>query len=493
VSRIKVENVEEAIRAAEQLKRSGRPYWFRGQRKDWPVRSSLLRLTPEDRNLAMEKIARYDWWIKHTPGLENLAANADPAIAVAQHYGLPTNFVDFTTNPEVAGFFASEMANSTTAGDMACIICLDVQDFKRFWQLLPGRYPPPEFLELMVPDLWRLEAQQGRFLYCPYENVEHLYDFDRILFPNTHPLEGIIREDVYPDRKSHLEILLAQYFMNETMTENMRGWNLEGITQYKIEVPKEGCEPEVFPKGLPEHPSWTDATLRPWVELRGESYRETQTATTFEVIVSDLQDSARLVGDVSEQVMINLFSIPGVRDKIVKWQVQMKVDHGLPDNFGSLLAQRLSRLWDGLRRLPYENGDMALGLGKCVAFAVALGGDFRNPNSQHWESAASQCLAEPVELEFGAEDGIYSRGYASTAGLTAAVRPDILSYVADQWRERFAGNIRGILQTAWTPRKTFDFGLLTPIFAREIAPFQVLARDSAIFYSPARLVSLGLP
>jgi hypothetical protein len=54
-------------------------------------------------------------------------------------------------------------------------------------------------------------------------------------------------------------------------------------------------------------------------------------------------------------------------------------------------------------------------------------------------------------------------------------------------------NVRGVLQTAWTPKKTFDLGPLTPLFAREIAPYQVLARDTAVFYSPARLVSLGLP
>jgi hypothetical protein len=63
---------------------------------------------------------------------------------------------------------------------------------------------------MTVPDLWRLEAQHGCFLFCPYDNVERLYDFDRIFFPNTHPLRGVRREDVYPERKSHLEVLLDQ-------------------------------------------------------------------------------------------------------------------------------------------------------------------------------------------------------------------------------------------------------------------------------------------
>jgi len=47
-------------------------------------------------------------WTKATEGLEALASNDDAAIAVAQHYGFATHFIDFTTEPSVAGYFASE-------------------------------------------------------------------------------------------------------------------------------------------------------------------------------------------------------------------------------------------------------------------------------------------------------------------------------------------------------------------------------------------------
>lgn len=490
---ITVASVEEAVRAAEQLKSQGRANWFRGQAKNWPVRSSMVRLNSEDRDLALEKIARYEWWIKNTPGLENLAANIDAAVAVAQHYGIPTNFVDFTTHPEIAGFFASENANSGTAGDHGCIICLDVQDFKDFWQPFAERYPPPEFLEITVPDLWRLEAQHGCFLFCPYGDVEHIYDFDRILFPNTHPLGGFRREDVYPERKSYLEILLDQYFMNERLLEGERAWKPEGIEQLVFETPASGCDPDVFPNGIPEHPSWANDALRPWLELRAEPFNKVRTSVSCHISVPDPQDAPRLVREVSEQLQHDLFGSAGIRGKLVGWNVQLKAEYGLPSNFESRLAPKLAQLWDGLRRLPYTDEDISIGIGQCVAFAVALGGNFRNPDNHHWERAAHDCLTKPVEIEFGADDGSYSRGYASQGGLAAAIRPDIVSYVADQWRKQVANNVRGILQTAWTPQKTFDFAHLTPLFAREIAPYQVLARDTAIFYSPARLVSFGLP
>ncbi|MGA1870915.1 MAG: FRG domain-containing protein [bacterium] len=493
MNRIKVESVEEAVYAAEQLKRSGRPYWFRGQAKGWPLRSSFVRINQADRNLALEKVARYEEWVKHTPGLEHLVTNTDAAIAVAQHYGIPTNFVDFTTHPEIAGFFASEKAGFTTAGDLACIICLDVQDFKEFWKLLAQRYAPPEFLEIAVPDLWRLEAQHGCFLFCPYDNVERLYDFDRIFFPNNHVLRGIRREDVYPKRKSHLEVLLDQYFMNERMIEAERTWNPEGVKRLVFEAPTGGCDPDVFPNGLPEHPSWSYGELRPWLDLHAEQFSKAWTAVNFRVLIPDPRDTSRLVRKISEQLLHDLFGLAGIRSKLVGWHIQLKADYGLPQDFESRLASRLARLWDGLRRLPYSDKDISLGFGLCIAFAVALGGDFVSPDSRHWERAAHQCLVKPIELEFGAEDGSYSRGYASVKGLAASIRSDILSYVADEWKDQLAENVRGILQTAWTPKQTFDFVLLTPLFAREIAPYQVLARDTAVFYSPARLSSLGLP
>src|SRR5687767_3370811 len=105
---IKAQNAMEALRIAEEVKRQGKHNWFRGQRRNWPLRSSLARLKDSEREGALRVSGRFEHWVKSTSGLEDLAANADMAIAVAQHYGLPTNFVDFTTEPKVAAFFATD-------------------------------------------------------------------------------------------------------------------------------------------------------------------------------------------------------------------------------------------------------------------------------------------------------------------------------------------------------------------------------------------------
>jgi hypothetical protein len=490
---IKVESVEEAVNMAENLKSSGRTFLFRGQEKDWPIKSSFVRIKPEYQDINLQKLARFKGWVKHTPGLENIAANADAIIAVAQHYGLPTNFVDFTTQPKIAGFFASEKAGSTASADLACILCLDVQDFIEYWKYVPKRYPQPKFLEISVPDLWRLQTQQGRFLICPYDNVEHIYAFDRIYFPNTHVLQDIKQEEVYPHRKSQLEVLLDQYFMNELLIERERTWTFEGVTQVEIENPVEGFEPDVFPNGLPEHKSWSDSALQPWFELRAELFCEARTNVNFTICISNQLNAVDLIKDVSEQLSHDLFMLDGIRSKLVGWNIQIASGYKLPLDFDSQLSGKLARLWDGLRRLPYSNDDICYGIGLCVALAVALKGDFQNIDNQHWEQAVNQCLSNPIYLEFGAEDGSYSRGYVALSSLFSAVRSDLYTFMADKWKEQLEKNIHGILQTAWTPQKTFDYELLCPLFAREIAPYQVLARNMAVFYSPARLHSLGLP
>lgn len=487
----KARSIEEAVELAENLKRSGSHNWFRGQTRNWLVTSSLVRLGQGLEQTVLEKIGRFEYWVKNTPGLEYLASNPDAALAVAQHYGLPTNFVDFTTEPRIAGFFASNMQDGSD--ELGCIICVNIEDVKDFWNDMPAEYPPPEFLELDVPDLWRLEAQHGCFMFCPYKNFEWIYDFDRILFPNTKPLSGIGLDEVYPRRKSHLEILLDQYFMNERMIESERTMDRSKVNTVFLKAPEGGCSPDIFPQGLPEHPSWSMTTLKPWLNLAGESFYDSRTALQFEILVDVGKSLSHIASSIHSQIFNDLMAINGVRNKLINWQIRLTDDKTLHPGFSSFVTQRLARLWDGLRRLPHSSEDISLGLGMCIAFGVALRGNFGSVDRRHWDSAAEACLNEVIELEFGAADGSYSRGYASPNELLSAVRSDIESFISPKWRGQVMRSVFSILQTSWDPRRTFDFDKLAPIFAREIAPFQVLARSDAIFYSPARLDGFGLP
>ena len=95
-------NPIEALELARTLQRDGTHAFFRGQRRDWPLRPSLFRLTAASRELADQRFHRLYAWARATQGLEPIASE-DCLLAVAQHYGIPTPFLDFTTDPGGGG------------------------------------------------------------------------------------------------------------------------------------------------------------------------------------------------------------------------------------------------------------------------------------------------------------------------------------------------------------------------------------------------------
>jgi hypothetical protein len=98
-------DVDQAVEAASLLKQSDDAQWFRGQLADWDkLAPTFHRLVPTKANEARQKADNFATWVKQAPGLEDIASNDDKIIAVAQHYGLATTLLDFTTEPAVAGF-----------------------------------------------------------------------------------------------------------------------------------------------------------------------------------------------------------------------------------------------------------------------------------------------------------------------------------------------------------------------------------------------------
>src|ERR1044071_2784803 len=211
----RVRDVDEAIELALKL-RSEKPYdLFRGQvRSEWKPYTSLMRLLLRDPGAlegAQAQIIRFSLWLGGTPGLAEIAETDDAALAVAQHYGIPTHFLDFTTDPAVAGFFAAD-TQAPEPGIESCIYCLNSSDLLSLWDTIrkvqgKAGIEVPE-LEVVRPDvsnLWRLQAQSGAFLYAP-TNWDVHYPMDRILFPYTGYPSYPTKQDIYPERKSQLEI-----------------------------------------------------------------------------------------------------------------------------------------------------------------------------------------------------------------------------------------------------------------------------------------------
>ena len=211
-----VASVEDAVELAQAFKAQGRYNWFRGQVRDWPPVSSLHRLYRDGDEAAKERVStRYGLfgkWLSKNPPLSYLLSeeNINQFFAVAQHYGIPTHYIDFTTDPAVAGFFAADTKTPPTDG-MSCIYCLDMEDLLDFAESMKATGERDgasiEAIELDVTNLWRLQAQQGVFLFSEY-NWDIDYPMDRIVFPYTGYPSYPSQDYIYPKEKSALEHLL---------------------------------------------------------------------------------------------------------------------------------------------------------------------------------------------------------------------------------------------------------------------------------------------
>jgi hypothetical protein len=353
--------------------------------------------------------------------------------------------------------------------------------------------PPPEFLELDVPNLWRLEAQFGVFLFCPYNHFERIYDLDKIIFPYTGTVSSPTHDDVYPKRKSSLEILLDQFFMNEKLIKGTN-WirnNITNASYLTIEERKENWSHDIVVNEPSVLDSWSSNILRLWIDTPREKIGSASTDTEITINI-DINKSPRAnFADIYQQIKDSMSRLPKPTEKLIGWKVQAGSFDEKYKNFLDLSAKRV---WDGLRILPYDLDDIMIGLSNCVTLGTIWSTANKSDNSNGWQVCASFVFGKSIEVEFGANDGSYSRGYASQQSLLSSVRDDFLSLVAPKYQSQIEGNITGTFQAIQTPDRLFEFGKLTKVFAHELVSTQVLMRgDNAIFFSPARLTAFGLP
>lgn len=120
---IVVNSLEDAIKEANKLKTEGYNL-FRGQSGLWPVVSNLNRLNGSERDEAIKKAFVVQHFLN-----QNSMLSQDETIAALQHYGIPTNFVDFTTDPNVAAYFTTSLSGKEP-NEYGCIICIDKEEVK---------------------------------------------------------------------------------------------------------------------------------------------------------------------------------------------------------------------------------------------------------------------------------------------------------------------------------------------------------------------------
>jgi len=332
-----VANIEEAVELGNQLKEKGLYNWFRGQVRDWKPVSSFFRIqetrSQEKEDAVRERIRLFCDWLRKTPGLEYLLQpdRVNDCYAIMQHYGIPTHYIDFTTDPSVAGYFAADTIEPPQEGH-ACIYCLNTDDLLSLWKVLATlderKGAEMELVSIDVTNLWRLQAQYGVFLYCNYDWSMD-YPMDRILFPYSGFPSFPTKDRIYPENKRPLEQLILRYLDLENRIEGEK-WLDDLLTGLRVEgrpAPKvvwktfaDGYYQQAFAGSLPQLESWSKEAIKSWLVAPEEDYHQT-IGPSLSLRIADDTDSATIGRVISFGIRQALRSDPNLRLKTVSWEL----------------------------------------------------------------------------------------------------------------------------------------------------------------------------
>ena len=507
---VRVASISEAVELATHFKQTGRYDLFRGQRKaDWRLSSSAERKGTDE--AAIDEVgsafARLYAFASHKSEMTSYRSDRNALWAIAQHYGLPTQYIDFTRNPAVAAFFASDSNDPPEEGQEAAIFCLNSSEFTSFWKDGAGaeivrhhngpNAEAPEVIDIDVRNLWRLESQEGCFLWMPIPEFERHWSVGKIVFPYTKDHSCLPRREfIYPLNQSALEKLLTQFFMNDRMrdgTNNARKeiggnviWNTLAVSQ-----------------GYYDGSEWLDApNLLGQVWGADESWRDEKTEQFCDVSPGwVVRPDGEAVDAVAKSVVAQFQCIEfeEMRGRGIEFEPIASVS---VDAQRFLAATR--RLWNGMRRLPYTREEVLKSL---VVLAKLFDSEyFKDRNSgKPPNSLRPFDDEEAFYVEFGPTmdgKGAYSRAHVGRTALATAFSEaficEALKHVPS-WKD--PSNHPDFIQLPCRPWHRFTYEGLKSLMVNQLIPSQLVLRGAVegeealrvwIAFSPAELKTFGL-
>lgn len=479
----KVKNLSEAFNLAENFKLSGKYNLFRGQAQNWKVQSTIGRLSEKSHKEAVEKLIRLYKFFETESTLKKYVNDIDWFFAVAQHYGIPTSYIDFTSNVEIATYFATNSKSNRVAENCA-IICLNEDDFIRFIEVTDSLYKKekvitPYITRIEVDNLWRLQAQEGCFLFSPFTEIEKYYDFDKILFPFDTPFTKLTKNEIYPKRKSELEILLDQYFNAEKRILGQKRFQ-KFSTENKIPIVHlEKLDANEVLKKKQVHSSWKSKDFKDWHYPISEEWIKQDSEIIIEINFS-------LKNEIEDQFLyINNLLADKFRDinRKSKLKFQISTKPKLTKKLTDIVTQSCSRIWDGTRNLPYTNEEII----KIISQYICLEIYFHKNDKTY-----SISKEELVVLEMTNEYGSITRCHASPSKIVSTFRDDLDQILIDELMVEISSEI---LLNINIPNLLFDFKKLITLFKDELVIYQVLynseIENPVIFYTPTQITICG--
>ena len=163
-------------------------FLFRGQRDaSWDLATAFDRRF--DRYEATERVAIWD---KLVSAFVEMLADSEEAkeidgdlehiLAAAQHYGLPTRLLDWTTSPYQAAYFAFEDAVTHPDPDRSHVAVWALDSHANVWKSSLGA----RIVRVTAAKNPRMRAQSGRFtlMNTPHQSLNEYVES----FPGTEPI-----------------------------------------------------------------------------------------------------------------------------------------------------------------------------------------------------------------------------------------------------------------------------------------------------------------
>lgn len=490
-----VDNLDEAIIIAEEYKRTGKYDWFRGQSGIWPLVSSRNRLTDIGIDEAEERLSSLLGW-----SIENkISDNIDYVESIAQHYKIPTLLIDFTTDPKVAGFFASDKSGYEP-NEYSCIYCLNTENFnkklnsyKKYLKLPENQLP--RLLDVDIDNLWRLEAQNGEFMYQPSINLDSLHSLHRIVFKiRKNDVKYFDKAYIYPESKSALEERLDSFFLMEQNNTNAQNTNnfiqeLEknGMTVLKFEAGNELYIKE-FIKNEEKllNYKWSNENLKLWENKNLEKYKDIYTTEKIQFEIKSFKNTEQNKEIVFKQISKLLTSNVGIRRKAIKISV-------IDNEENTELIQKFEKysklIWHGMRKLPYENVEIAKVMSDLIQMI-----DISIEGYEHYDK-------DFIKIGFSDVIGSGNVAFVNKNLLFEAMRDDLNDFIIEKTTD-----VRTIIYHIRSPQLLYKFEKLKRLFVESIIISQVLFGSKVdsnendefseidfVIFSPVEIMFFGSP
>ena len=497
-------NITEAVRIAEELSKNGISDLFRGQTNNWRPQPSLFRLGI-DKEVEFKRLNKFANWISNVQELTSLHNNKEQILAVAQHYGIGTTFLDFTRNPKVAGFFATHNYHfDKNEENQGVIICLSKNVFIDSWMdineraLKSGKVSLTRLIEIEVNNLWRMQSQEGVFLdirVAP-DFLEMFSFFRYIYFTHNSTQYNLIKETtIYPPNKSHVEILIDEFFEHETRQLGIaRAEEFFGKAIYINDNNYEGDTTAFINNVLPNRlSSWEIKSIKDWLHEPKEVYSDLKNNPIVNISLKSLLTIPEQKAFIKQQLfeIENKFDNP--RTQNITWKINDEDGKTLliDDEDADLLEgdkipqiecnKVVSILWDGLRRLPYSNEQLF----DCIS-SYLIGAKYEY-------SGLGKIFGRMTGVEFSTNIAI-NRSSVSEKLLLSSIRKDFWQTIDENEKKK---NIRTdghyVLSILFDPKRLFEFPDFVNIFVRNVIPIQPFCSSfDKIIFSPARIEVFGL-